>query len=444
MSEKSEKSLEKSTLWEKIVYGMGNVGANLCWTFMIIYVTMYYTDSALVPAAAVGTVMLVARLLDGVSDVIGAVMIEKVRLPLGKIRPWFLIAGPLLGVSLWSCFHVPASLDATGKSVYVFVTYTFTAAVSYTIYNLAYSSILPLMSMDSADRNKAAVIGNILTNGGMMIMNMATPVLLGMWGGMKEQAAWGRLVTIYSILCAVFIFCIGIFVKEKDAPDETKETEKESMGKLLKIVLSSKYAWILLVMFALFYLSAGIAGIRVYYFRDILNSFELYGVCTTAVSLVTMGVMALVPAVMAKLGKNRTVIIGMIIYCVSNLAIFVVGRNLVAFIVLSVIGMGIGMAPISAVLYTYLADLVDYVAKKHHVRVEGLVAMASSVGTKVGSGLGGAVVGWGLALVGYNALAEVQSEGTQMGIMIITAGIPLVMGALILLCLKMWDVGKEN
>ena len=128
----SAKILAKSSPLEKLIYGLGDVGANLCWTFMSMYVTMYYTDSVGISAAVAGTIMLVARVFDGISDVLGAMLIEKCHFKMGKIRPWFLIASPLLGISLFASFHVPAAWDSQAKVIYVFVTYTFTAAVSYT------------------------------------------------------------------------------------------------------------------------------------------------------------------------------------------------------------------------------------------------------------------------------------------------------------------------
>ena len=53
-----------SSIWEKLIYGFGDVGANLCWSFMAAFITMYYTDSAGIAAGAVGSFMLLARLLD--------------------------------------------------------------------------------------------------------------------------------------------------------------------------------------------------------------------------------------------------------------------------------------------------------------------------------------------------------------------------------------------
>lgn len=53
---------------EKVCYGVGDIGANLVWTTVASFLTIYCTDVAGIAAGVVGTLMLIARLFDGVSD----------------------------------------------------------------------------------------------------------------------------------------------------------------------------------------------------------------------------------------------------------------------------------------------------------------------------------------------------------------------------------------
>ena len=59
----------KVSVKEKICYGIGSGGGNIITQILGTFLTAYYTDSVGIAAAAVGTMMLVARLLDGISDV---------------------------------------------------------------------------------------------------------------------------------------------------------------------------------------------------------------------------------------------------------------------------------------------------------------------------------------------------------------------------------------
>ena len=58
-----QKQIGGTTFLEKVLYGLGEVGVNLIWILPSSFLTMYYTDSALVSASFVGTMMLICRIL---------------------------------------------------------------------------------------------------------------------------------------------------------------------------------------------------------------------------------------------------------------------------------------------------------------------------------------------------------------------------------------------
>ena len=204
-----------STLFEKIMYSLGDIGANFCWSFMGGFVTLYYTDSVGIAAGFAGTMMLVARVLDGITDIITGFIMERVHSRWGKARPWLMLSAPLLGISLFLSFHVPGGLGYTGKLIWVSVTYTFTAAVSFTLYNMAFTALLPLMSLDSQDRGTISVMNRICTMSGVLCLNVVTPLLLAFGGGEKAQGAWSLVSVLYAVICAVLVFCMGVFYSGK-------------------------------------------------------------------------------------------------------------------------------------------------------------------------------------------------------------------------------------
>ena len=67
---KKERPYGVTNGWEKLAYALGDLGSNFVWTFCSSWLTLYYTDSVLMAAGLIGTVMLVLRLADGVSDII--------------------------------------------------------------------------------------------------------------------------------------------------------------------------------------------------------------------------------------------------------------------------------------------------------------------------------------------------------------------------------------
>lgn len=446
-----DRNVNKSTVAEKCMMGMGNVGSNLCWTFMSLFIAMYYTNSVGLAAATVGTVMLFSRFLDGVSDIIFGIAMEKLHFKMGKARPWFMICGPLLGIGMYLCFHVPAALTGNGKAIYVFLTYSFVAAVAYTIFNLAYYSLITLMSYDVQDRNMISIVQMIFVYVGVTVMSMVTPMLIMRWGGYNSQPAWGRLSTIYAILCAVLCSAIGLFVKEKQPPemmaDSSDTTDFGSPQKtrgnleMLKILFSSKYTWLLLILMFAYYFSSGVAGVYPYYFTYVLRDFEAYGLVNTIVMPCTLVSFLIVPFILRKCNKEKLIIAGTLLSCLSRILACVFARNVMLFTVFHTAA-NVGLTPIMALCSTFNSDLIDYFSKVRGIHLEGLASAAYSVGIKIGTGLGSAIVGWGLAMVHFNSENTVQGAFTQNGIIFITNIIPLIAFIVMIVCIKMWDVRK--
>ena len=67
----------------------------------------------------------------------------------------------------------------------------------------------------------------------------------------------------------------------------------------------------------------------------------------------------------------------------------------------------------------------------------------SNVWSKIGAGLGGAIIGWMLNFGGYDGLAQVQSLSAQNMIVYAYFFIPMVVAIVALILIYMYDLDKE-
>ena len=442
---------------EKIIYGLGDVGANLCWSFMASFVTLYYTDSAGIAAAAAGSFMLISRILDGITDVLCAFLMQKVNTRWGKIRPWFWVAAPLLGIGVYISFNIPMGLSDSQKLMWAFITYTFTGAVAFTIYNLAFTAILPLMSLDQDDRNRASSVQRVICGAGILLIMNVTPILLGLFGGEKSSEAWHILTTIYAIICTVLVFLMGVIIKEKQLPaaessvnaemtaDAAVETqEKEGIVVVLKKAILNKYMPLLLIFFITYYIATTMySGAMSYYCRDIMGNLNYMGPLSMAKTIPSMIAIPFCPLVFKKFGKRRVVIITMVIAASAYLLRMVSPASFIWVFIMSAVG-GFCTGPASAAMFTFVADLADYVRLTTGARAESFIAMTSSVGTKLGSGFGSAIIGWGLAIGGYDAALAQQSAGALFSMNFMENAIPAICIVIAAICLVLWDMDKRK
>lgn len=131
----------KVSVKEKICYGIGSGGGNIITQILGTFLTAYYTDSVGIAAAAVGTMMLVARLLDGISDVMMGGIVDKTRTKWGKARPWILISAPVICIGLILTFNVPGSLSSSAKLIYAYITYVFLNCIAFTAYMISHTAL---------------------------------------------------------------------------------------------------------------------------------------------------------------------------------------------------------------------------------------------------------------------------------------------------------------
>lgn len=455
MSRKNRKTNQNpliSTMGEKIRFAVGDVGCNIIWGFVGSFLTMYYTDSVLLSAAAAGTIMMAARLLDGLSDILMGFIIEKTHTKWGKARPWLIWMCIPLVITFFLTFHVPGSLTGGAKTVYVAVTYTLMSAFTYTAVNMAYITLFTLFAPDSNDRNVATTFRTLFAMLTSLAIGIISMPLLNAMGGVKSQAAWDKMTIIYSVIALICILITFFGVKEKQITvddvaraggREVKKEEKEHkpLGEVFKELAKSKYFYIAALMSVAYYMGNSTGGINVFYARDILGDANLIGVIGM-VSLPTMILGAiLAPILYNKFGKRKIMILGSCVTIVSTAVQFINPYSMMLFFTMYALK-GLGIMLYGAGIGTLPGDVADWSEWKIGERAEGIVTSLSSFGSKVGSGVGGALVGWFLALGHYNGAAEVQAQSALNSEIAMMIGVPMVLAIVQIVLLLLWDMEK--
>ncbi|MDC9523487.1 MFS transporter, partial [Pseudoalteromonas sp. Angola-31] len=108
---------------EKIAYGLGDTASNIIFQTVMLFLTFFYTDIFGISPAVVGTLFLVVRVIDAVTDPIMGALTDATHTKYGSYRPYLLwLAIPFAVISVIT-FTTPA-MDDGNKIIYAFVTYT--------------------------------------------------------------------------------------------------------------------------------------------------------------------------------------------------------------------------------------------------------------------------------------------------------------------------------
>ena len=97
---------------EKIGYGVGDLASSLVFSTITMFLMFYYTDIYGLSAALVGTLFLVTRLWDAITDPLMGAIADRTRSRHGKFRPYLLWMSVPLAVAFLGLFWLPLGQPA--------------------------------------------------------------------------------------------------------------------------------------------------------------------------------------------------------------------------------------------------------------------------------------------------------------------------------------------
>lgn len=440
MEQKNKLTFAK--LAERFSYGCGDFGCNIIYTAMSAFLMFYYSDYAGVNTLAVGTIMLVSRVFDGVSDIIMGVIVDRTKSRFGKARPWLLRMCIPFAVSGILLFSVPAGMSETAKLVYVFVTYNLTSTVIYTAINVPYSSLNALMTQDPYERSVLSIFRNVLATCGTLLINLVTLPLVRAFG--DNASAWTKAFVVLGVLsvAAFLINFAGTKERVKPAAGDA-ETQNVPVKEGILALFMNKY-WIMMTcVLALFFLYYAInGGTTVYYAKEVLGDADLVSTINGIYNAIQIIGMFLIAKLVKKYGKRNVFSLGLILAAVGMLILEFGGGSIPVIIITSLIR-GIGNACGGATMWAMVSDTIDYGEWKTGYRTEGLVNSACSFGYKIGNGIGSALLGLILEIGGYVGTASVQTASAVTSIRICFVWIPIVVFAGCFIILRFYRLDDE-
>ena len=173
---------------------------------------LYLTNTVGLNPGIVGTLIMVSKLFDGISDMFFGKMIYKTKSKLGKARPWMLYAYIGCAVTLVANFAIPDNLGTTAQYAWFFLAYTLLNAVFFTANNIAYASLVTFCTKNSKERVEMGSLRFIFAFSTSLIIQSVTVQFVRYLGG--AAAAWRTVAIVYAVIGLV-VNTISVFsIKE--------------------------------------------------------------------------------------------------------------------------------------------------------------------------------------------------------------------------------------
>lgn len=431
----------KISFSERFSYGCGDFASNILYTAMSAFLLYYYTDFVGVSAVAVGTIMLISRLFDGVSDLAMGIIIDKTKSKFGKARVWILRLVVPYAVGTVLLFAVPENWTTTYKLIYIFFSYNIAFTVLFTGINLPYATLTSLMTQDQYERSVLSIFRMILATCGTLFIKTFTLPVVNFFG--NDCRAWTYTFMVFGCISIIFFMITFLFTKERVTEDNSNNQVKVPVIQGFKALIKNKYWFIMTLTLVLIFVVMGVSGsAEVYYARDILGDSSLVSKLSIALTVTQITCMLGISVLVKKFGKRNVLSCGSVIMIIGYI-IMAIGSTNVTVILGGCVLRGIGNAGISACMFAMVCDTIEYGEWKTGIRTEGLINSAASFGQKIGNGLSQAIFGVILSVGGYVGGVSIQSEGALQAIKFGYIYLPIILTVVQIVLLSFYKLDKE-
>jgi GPH family glycoside/pentoside/hexuronide:cation symporter len=450
----------------KASWGLGALGvAVLMNSGSFLVLTYLITVVKLSPVLA-GTIMLVVKIFDAVSDPVMGIISDRSNFKSGRRRPYLFIGTFLSTIAFGLLFTMPVFEAQVTKALYAFgvlLLYT----IGYTVFNVPYMAMSAEMTDDYEERTSLHGMRAIFVSIGSSIVSAGTPLLLQILG--RDWDAYAAVgIVLSAVIFAAMITCwLGTGEARTFEHRETGHNFLAQLG-----LLGANRHFLIIALTKLLQLLAVMSGaaVSLIFFMDYLQMnlgyLTIMGLFGTIITIIAVPMITRLSAI---IGKRNTYVVsalltmgGYLSWALlpagfgtvesqgSPVAFLPPGLNRVDMLVpllwrAALFGIVIGGNVMMAM--SMLMDAIEFDARKTGMRREGVYSACYSFVEKFSSSFGPFLIGVILQFTGYNnevTPGSVQSVAALDGIRVGMSVLPAMFTGLSIVALMFYTLDKTK
>ena len=379
-------------------------------------------------------------------------MIDKTQSKMGQARPWMFYGFFGCALTLFGVFAIPTDIGQTAQYAWFFIAYTLLNGVFYTANNIAYSALTSLVTKNSSERVQMGSFRFIFAFSTSLLIQTVTVGAVEAFG--NDAAAWRMVALIYCIL-GIITNTISVFSVKELSEEELNEVDENDTPKddnltlieSAKLLFSNKYYVMISGVYILQQLYGAMLGVGIYFMTYVLHNKNLFGVFSWAINIPLIIALVFTPNLVAKWkGMYKLNKYSYMLATAARLGVVVAGYMgsvplMLVFTALAALGQGPWQGDMNAVI----ATCSEYTYLKTGKRIDGSMYSCTSLGVKIGGGIGTALSGWMLSLSGFvNGDASVQPDSCISMMYFMYLWLPFILDLLITIILSFMNVEEIN
>ncbi len=390
---------------------------------MALFVPAFYSDDLGVPLAAVGTAIALSRLLDVVTDPLMGTLSDRLRLRVGRRKPWMLVGAPLFLFSLWRIF-VPGDEASFGY----LLGWSALLYLGFTMIDLPHKAWGAELATDYDERSRVTSWREAIATAGQVLLLV---VLVGLAGqGIGDAADQLRAVAVAVVVALPVLLTICLLgVREREPEGFAHEPRSTVAG--LRLV-GRNPAFLRMVGCVLFFVSGvAIQGtLHRLVLADVMHDEGRFPLMILLENLATLGAVPLWLALSVRIGKHRALMAAALWLALWSLPLVFLREGDTAWLIAIVVVRGSSFASLGFLSNSIAADVIDVDTLESGEQRSGLFFAVWGMVIKLSLALGVLLATTLPAVFGYDPSGGDVAPAIQGRLMAIYGALPAVlMGA---------------
>lgn len=397
-------------------YGVAAFSLAVANTAMLFFLLKYLVDGAGLAPSTAGTVLLVSKVWDAVSDPLVGALSDRTRTAMGARRPWMAGGAVPLAVLfalVWAGLPLQGTAAAFGYGALLIAYNT-----AYTAVVVPYGALTPSLTDDYDERTRlnAARMGWSMVGG--LVAGVAMPLLREASGSWRVPGLALSLLLVPPILIAVRATAGLDHLPKED------ETQPGLLSGLLSVLAVPAFRRVAVCFVAAWSCIAVLSALLPFYVEHHVGRKELLDVLLAVLQLSGLVCIPLVVAVSARVDKHVAFAGAMATWAVILLGLGLVGAGQVGLVIGLGVLAGIGVAAAHVLPWSMLPDVVEVDALERGQERAGAFYGAMSFLEQATTAFVLWCLGWGLQLAGYVPGAATQPPEAVLAIRVMVGPVP--------------------
>lgn len=389
---------EKLTFWQKLGYGMGDFYGGGSGTLIAFFYLVFLTDVVRISPGLAGTVALISKIYDSVTDPFEGVISDRTRTKLGRRRPYLLAGIPLVFISFFALFY-PVTYDSEiARFVYVLASYLFYSTI-ISIVLLNYSALQAELTLDYNERTSLATFRIFFSTVSSLLCAVLPLEIVKAFPDVRT--GWIVTAVVFGLLFALpFIGTVAITRERKEfqkppAPFHWKQAFIEPFQ-----VKTFVYALVMYV--TAFTAFDATQSIVVYFIKSYLGHGEDVSFVLGTLLIAQVVSLPFYQWLSKRTSKPRSYIVGAVMFVAVMFFsfLFTPATPIVALYVFAAL-VGIGSGGVVIMVYAIFPDIPDVDELRSNQRREGIYSAMTTFTRKLSSALAVFAVAQVLQIAGY-------------------------------------------